>query len=247
MIKEGPTLGLIIPEIGLIVLFGILGWAIRFKKIYWIISGFGFRPKEEQQQLIEKGMPQKTGELLLTIAGIMLILLPLSFTSFKFTAEVQFGSMILFLMGGMVYLSRYELPNKRKQSYIISISLFVFVIGFITALTVYSYQPYELNIKKKSFEINGMYGDHWAIKEIKHVELMKKMPEITYKSNGVGLPTFAKGHFNVKDYGNCLLFIQKDSPPYIYIELNHGKIFMNAKDPEQTREWYGKLQANISH
>lgn len=236
-----------IPEIVLIVIFGILGWTIRFKKTYWIISGFSLRPKEEQQQLIDNGLPQKTGDLLLTIAGFMLLLLPLSFTSFKFTAEIQFGTMFFLLMGGMVYLSKYELPNKRKRSYIISTSLFVVIIGFITALTVYSYQPYELNIEKKSFEITGLYGDKWAIKDIKHVELMKKMPEITYKSNGVGLPTLAKGHFNVKNYGSCLLFIQKDRTPYIYIELYQGKIFINAKGPAQTREWYEELQAKVSH
>jgi hypothetical protein len=224
-----------------ILLFLILGWAVRKKEGYWLISGFASRSKEEQEELIRNGYPQKLGGLLIITAIGMLLLLPLTFTSYKYAMEIQFGFMSIFLMGGIIYLTKYEVPKKRKRSYIISISLFIVIIGGIGAVSYFSYQGYELVTKKESFEITGMYGDEWEYEDITSIELMEKLPEVTVKTNGVGLPTLSKGHFKVKGYGSCLLFIQKGSSPYIYIELKEKKIFINNKDQEQTESWYQQL------
>jgi hypothetical protein len=224
-----------------ILLFLILGWAVRRKEGYWLISGFASRPKEEQEELIRNGYPERMGGLLIITAIGMLLLLPLMFTSFKYAIEDQFGFMFIFLMGGMVYLTKYEVPKKRKRSYIISISLFIVIIGGISALSYFSYQGYELVTKKESFEITGMYGNEWNYEDITSIELMEKFPEVTVRTNGVGLPTLSKGHFKVKGYGSSLLFIQKGSSPYIYIELKEKKIFINDKNPEKTKGWYQQL------
>ena len=135
--------------------------------------------------------------------------------------------------------------QKTKRSYIISISLFILVIGGISVLSYFSYQGYKLVAKNDSFEITGMYGDEWQYKDIKSVELMDELPEVTVRTNGVGLPTLSKGHFKVTGYGSSLLFIQKGSSPYIYIELKDKKVFINDKDPEQTRLWYQQLNEKM--
>ncbi|WHZ01254.1 DUF3784 domain-containing protein [Neobacillus sp. YX16] len=233
--------GLFAVHISVIVVFLILGGVVRKKKGYWLISGFASRPKEEQEELIRNGYPQRMGGLLIITAIGMLILLPLMFTSFKYAMEVQFGFMIIFLMGGMIYLTKYEVPKKRKRSYVISISLFIVIIGGISALSYFSYQGYELVAKEESFEITGMYGDEWNYEDITSIELMEKLPEVTVRTNGVGLPTLSKGHFKVRGYGSSLLYIQKGSSPYIYIELKDKKIFINDKDPEQTRLWFEQV------
>ncbi len=228
-------------HISVILIFLILGLAISKKEVYWLISGFASRPKEEQEELIRNGFPQRMGGLLIITAIGILILLPLMFTSFKYALEVQFGFMIIFLMGGIIYLTKYEVPKKCKRSYIISISLFIAVVGGVVATSYFGYQGYELVTKEESFEITGMYGDEWAYEDITSVELMEKLPVVTVRTNGVGLPTLSKGHFKVKNYGRSLLFIQNGSSPYIYIELKDKKIFINDKDPEQTRLWFEQL------
>ncbi|WP_066639563.1 DUF3784 domain-containing protein [Desulfolucanica intricata] len=224
-----------------IVLFFLLGWAIKFKNNYWLVSGFANRSKEEQQQLINNGLPQKTGTLLIATAAGMLILLPLAFTPFRYTMEVQFGFMLVFLMGGIIYLSKYEVPQKRKKSYIISSLLFIFVIGLVGVLTFLGYQNYELVVKETTFEITGIYGDEWEIDDITNVVLMAEMPEVTWKQNGFGLPTMSKGYFTVKDYGSSLLFVKKNFSPYIYIKVNNKNIFINGRTSEQTHTWFEQL------
>ncbi|WP_248892848.1 hypothetical protein [Bacillus methanolicus] len=51
----------------------------------------------------------------------------------------------------------------------------------------------------------------------------------------------AKGNFTVEGYGSSLLFIRKDSSPYLYIELENKKIFINGRDSKETRGWYEQL------
>jgi hypothetical protein len=233
--------GIIATQLIVAIVFLFLGLFVRKKKLYSLISGFATRPKEEQDQLIKNGYPQKVAGLMMVTGVGMLLLLPLSFTSFIYATEVQFGFMMILLLGGLVYLSRYEVARKQKRSYLVSSIIAIVVIGGIGAISLFSYQGYELINNDERFEITGMYGDEWVYEDIISIELMEEMPEVTVRTNGVGLPTLSKGHFKVKDYGSSLLFIQNHSSPYIYIELKEKKIFINDKDPEQTRAWYETL------
>ncbi len=225
----------------MILLFLFFGWAIVKKEWYWLISNFNSRTKDEQQQLISNGYPQRVGKLMLMTAAGMTILLPLSFTSFNYSTDVQFGFMLILLLGGLIYLSRYEIKEKRKRSYIISSAITVVTFGLLIGLFYVGYQDFELKEQKDSFEITGMYGGKWNYSEVQKVELLDQMPEVTWKQNGFGLATLAKGQFKVKNYGSSLLFIHKDSPPYLYIEADGEKIFINSEDPQQTKEWYELL------
>jgi hypothetical protein len=226
-----------------IVLFLFFGWGIVKKKWYGLISNFNSKPKDEQQQLIKNGYPQRIGKLMLATAAGMALLLPLSFTSFQYSIEVQFGFMMVFLLGGLIYLSKYEIKEKRKRSYIFSSLLAIGTIGFIVGLFYVGYQDFELKDHGDSFEITGMYGEVWDYTEIRHVELLQEMPEVTWKENGFGLATLAKGHFKVSGYGSSLLFIHKDSQPYLYIETDKEKIFINSKSLNETNEWYEILSS----
>jgi hypothetical protein len=236
---------LIFVQLFVIVLFLILGWAIRSKKKYSLLSGFATRSKEEQQELIENGFPQKCGALLQLTALGMLLLLPILFTDFKFAIELQYGFMLVLLLGGFVYLSKYEIPRKRKRSYIISTIFLVVTLSFVVGLYILGYQDYNLVTKKDTFEITGMYGDEWELENIQQIELLEKMPKVLSKQNGFGMATMAKGHFNVKGYGSSLLFINKDSSPYLYIELKNKRIFINNEDSNQTKKWYEELSKTV--
>lgn len=228
-------------QLFMVLLFLFFGWAIVKKEWYWLISNFNGRPKDEQQQLIKNGYPQRVGKLMLATAAGMALLLPLSFTSFPYSIEVQFGFMIVFLLSGLIYLCKYEVKEKRRRSYIFSSLLAIGTIGFIVGLSITGYQDFDLKDNGDSFEITGMYGEAWDYTDIRHVELLQEMPEVTWKENGFGLATLAKGHFKVKDYGSSLLFIHKDAQPYLFIETDDEKIFINSKRPNVTEEWYDLL------
>lgn len=130
------------------------------------------------------------------------------------------------------------MPSKRKRSYIIALILFIVTLGPLIYLTVSSQKGYEMALTEDSFEISGMYGDKWDYRDIQSVQLLEEMPEVTWKQNGIGLPTLSQGHFKVTGYGSSLLFIQKGHTPILYIELKNEKIFVNSKDSAETESWY---------
>ena len=235
--------GIIIIQLIIALLFFILGFAIRKKKAYWLISGFNNRSEDEKQQLIQNGYPQKTGLWLILIAIGMIILLPLSFTPFPFRFEIQFGFLLLSTLGGMIYLSKYELPKKQKRSYIISSTIFIITLGLIITLFAFGEQKSEFILKENSFEITGMYGDQWNYSDIKKIELLKKMPDVTWRQNGFATDRMAKGHFKVTGYGNSLLFIKKDqSSPILYLKVKDENIFINGETAGEVKNWYQQLR-----
>ena len=235
-------IGLIVTLIIMVIIFGLLGWAIRYKEAYFLLSGFATMTEAEQKEFLENRYPQKVGSMLIITAVGTLLLLPLLFTSFPYAAEIIFGYTLLFIFGGFIYLSKYELKHKRKKSYIISISLFVLVVGGVSALMIFTYQDYEVTLDNDQLEITGMYGQQLPIDDLKSVELLDEMPEIEFKTNGVGVGTLAKGHFNVKGYGNSLLYIHSDSLPIILIQTNENPIFLNNQSLSVTKDWFNKLR-----
>ncbi|RDU36747.1 hypothetical protein DRW41_11890 [Neobacillus piezotolerans] len=226
---------------GTALLLLLLGWAVS-KGGYWLISGFAFRPKEEQEKLIEAGFPQKVGKLLMATAAGMVLLLPLLFTSFPYAVEVIIGFMLIFLLGGIIYLSRYEVPEKRKKSYIISSGIALITFVSLGVLMFFGYQETELIFKKEGIEITGMYGEEIPYGDIQNVKLLEEMPKATVKIDGFGTSLIAKGKFKLDGYGPSLLFIQKGKPPYLQIKTKDRHIFINSPDPDITRSWVEKLK-----
>ena len=233
-----------IVQLIMILLFLFLGWLILAKNAYYLVSGFANRSKEEQEELIQNGSLQNTGKLLFATGVGMLVLLPFHFTSFAYTMEVQFGFMLVFLLGGTVYLSKYEVARKRKRSFLISSSLFIATIGFVVGLYTLGTQDYEIKFTHETFEITGMYGDKWNLSTIQTVKLLDEMPPVSGKINGFGLSTLAKGRFTVEGYGNSILFVRKQSSPYVYVQLSDENIFINGETPEETKEWYDQLKTS---
>lgn len=234
----------IIVQLMVIGVFLLFGWAVKYKEQYELLSGFNTRSEAEQRELIERGYPQKTGSLLIYTAVGMLLLFPLLFTSFPYASEVQYGFMILFLLGGFFYLSRFELPAKRKKSLWFGSIFSIIVIGFIIGLYYIGYQPNELIVKENTFEIKGMYGDEWNLGDIEKIEILNEMPQVNYKENGFGIGNLSKGRFYVEAYGSSLLYIRHTSP-YLLIDLKEKPIFINGENVEQTQRWYEQLMEKI--
>jgi hypothetical protein len=218
-----------------------LGWLILFKKAYGLISNFHSRPEAEKKQLIQNGYPQNTGKMLIVTGLGMLLLLPLLFTDFVYALEVQIVFILVILLGGFIYQSKYEVAAKRKKSYIISSSILIVTFGFVSVLTYIGYQDFQLVQKNDTFEVTGVYSDEWRYEDVQRVELLQEMPKVEVRKNGFGMPTMSKGHFIVRGYGSSLLYIYKGNVTYLYVEVGDEQIFINAKSESETKEWYEQL------
>ncbi|WP_339149449.1 MULTISPECIES: DUF3784 domain-containing protein [unclassified Sutcliffiella] len=232
-------------QLSVVLIFLVIGWAILKKEAYGLISSFRSRPKSEQEELIKKGYPQKTGKMLLVTGIVLLALLPLLLTSFPYALEMHIGVMVIMLLGGFIYVSKYDLPSKRKRSYIISILIAVITVGTLAVVFFLGIQEPKMTFNEDTFVISGVYGGEWKYSELTHIEIVDEMPEVTLRTNGYGTPSISKGHFRVKDVGKSLLFIYKGNSPYIFIETERDKIFINSKSAGQTKDWYDLLKEQV--
>jgi hypothetical protein len=184
-----------------VLIFLVIGWAILKKEAYGLISSFRSRPKSDQKELIRIGYPQKTGKMLLVTGFVLLASLPLLLTSIPYAIEMHIGVMVIMLLGGFIYVSKYDLPSKRKRSYIISILITVITVGTLAVVFFLGFQEPKMTFNEDTFVISGVYGKEWEYSELTHIELVDEMPEVTLRTNGYGTPTISKGHFRVKDVG----------------------------------------------
>ena len=116
-----------------------------------------------------------------------------------------------------------------------------------TALTLWAAsRPNRIQVSGDNLVIKGNYGYIVRLDEIRACELIEKMPEITFRTNGVGMPNIRIGHFRVSGIGKCRLYINLKYPPFVHVSTVSGKnIFFNTKDPEVTAGLFEAISDSI--
>lgn len=223
--------------------FGGITYLFKKVKDYSLLSGFSNRPEEEQEYLKKSGYLTAIGNVFYISFIILLITFIGGLFPIPWAFEIGMGAFILYLMGGFVWVQRYEVPHKRKKMFwiygVISGGTIIFIIiilslGFINNNDMY--------VHEETFEITGMYGDEWSLEEIEKVELIDELPEIKMKTDGFAMTNILKGKFKLEEpYGNSLLFIHGENKPYLAILTEENSIFINRKDSEETIDIYEKL------
>ena len=122
--------------------------------------------------------------------------------------------MTIFLLGGIIYLSKYEVSEKRKKSYWFSSILTFVVIGFIAVLMYLGYQSNELIVKEENVEITGMYGYIWKKGDFKKITLLKRCRKLFQKKMDLARIRFQKA---------ILTLLHMEVACYLFI--NHPPIF----------------------
>lgn len=237
-------LGLII-QLFVFLLIGIFGWAIKYKDQYGLISGFVTRPKEEQEELIANGYPQKTGSLLLYTSIISIGILFLSFLLNQFL----YFSLLFFVivsLGGMFYLSKYETKKNQKKAKWTSGLIFIFLLFIMVGLPLMNWGGFSVTIEEE-LEVTGMYGFTTSYENIQNLQLVEEIPPIKVRTNGIGLAHLSKGYFKLENGQKVKLFIYHDTPPYIYFETNDGPIYLNSSIPEETTQLFKQLQQKTNN
>lgn len=232
-------------QLFLIGLFAFFAYLILNRRAYLFISGFATRPEKEQEQLIENGYPQGVGRLFLIIAAGLLLLMPLGMTGFRYTFELQLAYMLLMLFGGLILLSRREVPHKRKRALRTSVIMAAVVIGGISALLFTGARQPDVTFGDSAMEISGMYGETIPYSDIRSMKLLDDLPEVRYKENGFGFADYAKGRFSVEGHGSSLLFVDTKQSPVLLIETAGRPVFITGDRPGETKSWHRKLEQKV--
>ncbi|MBS4201810.1 DUF3784 domain-containing protein [Bacillus sp. FJAT-49732] len=237
---------------GTIIFIIVMGWALIIhggltylivkKKEYSLISGFLNRPKEEQEYLIQNGYMEALGNIFkitfyLFAATFIAGLLPI-----PYGFEIGLAIFLLALLGGLIWMQKYEVPHKRKKMYWITGGIMAVTIALVGGLTIAGWVDNEVTVNQENFKISGMYGVEWTIEDITSVELLEELPEVIMKSNGFAASGQLKGRFQLEEpYGSGLLFVNGKNKPYLYVTTKKDYLILNRKNSEDTKNIYESL------
>jgi len=100
----------------------------------------------------------------------------------------------------------------------------------------------KTEFKENGISISGIYGIDINYNDIKQLDTLPQLPAIKLRTNGYALGGTLKGNFRLQDKTDVKLFVEKGSPPFIYIETEEYKIYLNNKVPSLTRELFAGIK-----
>lgn len=99
-------------------------------------------------------------------------------------------------------------------------------------MAVSSGEP-KVEFGEETITFTGLYGQQIRYDDISDLMIMDTLPAISLRTNGFALGNILKGHFRTNNSETCILLVNTDHSPYLFIGLNDGKkIYFNSKDPE---------------
>ena len=85
-----------------------------------------------------------------------------------------------------------------------------------------------------------MYDYDFSTGDIKGVEMIDELPRMTKINGANGFRIYA-GRFNVSGYGTSHVYIHRNKPPYIVVELDSGWVILGSAASEETEKYYYQL------
>ena len=200
-----------------------------------IINGYKYIPEEN------KPKAKRLAVNALLIAGISVALLTLVAQLAGLSGIWSGIPLILALVVMLVYMVKFiKLGAYKGVAGTIAIAVIVLVVCAIIPLLIVGNQEPEITITDQQMQISGIYGNDYNLSDIESVTLQDECPVTTFKNNGFAMGKIKKGHFNVQNDGNCLLFLS-GSGKCIRIKTKSDVIYINFADETVTMDLYGKL------
>lgn len=237
--------------IGMSLLFVAIGFIVTENNAKYLLSGYNTMTDEERKKVdIKAYIPyfRKFHFFLgisFLILGASLIYLINDNAGGIFLAVYPILAYTFFVVSTSKY---FKVPNTRW----IKVGLIVLSLTllFITGLLAYAFAENKISFDSKSIVFNGSYGETLTISEIRSIELVNQLPDITLKTNGFALGTVNKGYFKTKNGEVVKLILNSDQMPVIlFIKTDGKKIYYSAKNKlnEEVMDEIQKTLPDIFH
>lgn len=230
-----------------LIIYGGITYLIVKKKEYSLISGFLNRPKEEQEFLIKNGYMEATGKLFKWTFYLFLLTFIIGLLPIPYGFEISISVFLIALLGGMVWLQKYELPAKRKKMYWITGSISFITFAFVGGIIGYGLIDNEITVDRDTLTISGMYGIEWDLADVESVKLLDELPDVITKSNGFATSGVLKGRFRLEEPygGGGLLFVKGEKGPFLYVATDSEYLILNRDDHHETEQLYKTLNGRL--
>lgn len=182
---------------------------------------------------------------ILLIAGISVALLTLVIRLVGLTGFWSGVPLILAFVIMLIYTVKYiKLGALKGVAGTIAIGVGVLAVVSIIPLLFFGNKEPEITFTNQQMQISGIYGNDYNLSDIESVTLINERPVTTFKTNGFAMGGIKKGHFNVQNDGNCLLFVS-GTGKCIRLKIKSDVIYINFADETKTEELFGELDGMV--
>ena len=210
-----------------------------------MLNGYSSIPEENKSQA------KRLSFNMLLISGIGCLVLTLVISLMGLSGIWSGAPLIFLLVVSLIYVVKYIKLGvyggfSRPAVIVIGVLVVglvigVLVVGLVIGLLLMGNKEPEITITDQQMQISGIYGNDYNLADIESVTLNNESPVTTFKNNGFAMGGIKKGHFNVKDDGNCLLFVSGNGK-CIRIKTKSDVIYINFADETATVELFNKLE-----
>lgn len=123
----------------------------------------------------------------------------------------------------------------------------IVIILFLLPVTllISSRQETSINTNQNGLIIEGTYGLTISFSDMKQVDTVSSLPQISIRTNGYALGKTKIGNFRLADGQDVKLYVKNGFPPYILIHSRDNKpIYINFEDSKRTIDLYNDLLKN---
>lgn len=131
----------------------------------------------------------------------------------------------------------------------------VFTIGTFAAVAVLlivlfavflevDFTPRYLAVEGMKIRVSSpMSPIQFEREDIENVELLDELPKGDFtRTNGLADDRQLVGEFREKEIGECRVYIYRDQPPILKIELPEYTVFVNSEEAGEVEKWYNELR-----
>lgn len=233
-----------------VVILIIIGILIKYKKAYWLISGYNTMSTEKKKNVDIEGLGKLAANLCFSIAGQILFGAIFIFIGRVTISLLFFGLLIPTIIYFLIKTKKFDgnardvngkMKTRTKAMIGIIAGFFILVSIGMGVLIYFTSLPAQYTLNNGILKISGMYGQEIPVNEISKLEIKDSLPEVLYKSNGSDTGNMRKGYFKLNSIGEVKLFVDISKKPFIYIESSSKNIILNCEESEKTNELYRKL------
>jgi len=232
---------------GFLVFIGIL---VHVFKWHFLISGYNTMSKERKAKVNITSLARLMGiylyvnGALFVVAGILQILgLKITMTPvfIFFTLATIYMIFKAQKFDGNIYNENGDLQKGAKKHIILVVVILFIVLIFLATILFFSFQETKITFLEEGIQIHGMYGDVYTWDSIVDIKLEDTLPTIESRTNGSAIGSRLKGHFRTTELGSVLLFVDSQTPPFIYLETETGIIVLNGATEAETQTLFDKM------
>lgn len=228
--------------LGVALILIVIGILVKYRKWYWLISGYNTLSAAEKDKVDIKRLGNLTGNLLFGLAGIFIISFVLSLTGYRTASIVVILFVFPAAVFGTIKSQRYTPSSEGRKAALIVVGISSVIFVAIIGLLIWGSREQTVIVSAENIKVTGMYGTQIPLNEIKNVSLKEGIPNVLRKTSGLDNGKILKGNFDTLQYGKVKLFLNIKQNTYVLIYTRGGQYYLiNFSDGQRTKDLYQNI------